>query len=202
MVDSPSVTEASPSTLTETSLPAAPGAGAATEGRLERVGTVDSTGAVASLGTAGSERAPQTIVSLTPAEPVPPPRREGEAAAGAGSAGAAGTAGTAAAPVSATGVAGAGRNTPAGLLAQALSRQGLPLNAYYLQVAAVASEKVARDLAARLGSTYPSLVVPPNAAERSEYRVLVGPLGDDERGAVLYQIRSGGYKDAYLRYLN
>jgi hypothetical protein len=31
------------------------------------------------------------------------------------------------------------------------------------------------------------------------YKVLLGPLGRDESGSVLYSVRARGYKDAFLR---
>jgi rare lipoprotein A (peptidoglycan hydrolase) len=111
---------------------------------------------------------------------------------------------TPAAPSSAarTSAPSAGGATPAAQLAAAVAREGLPLDAYYLQVAAVGSEKLAKELVTRLAPKYPSWVIPPDTADREVYRVLVGPLAADERGAVLYQFRTGGYSDAFIRYLN
>lgn len=225
MVDSPSETPASTEiALAEATLPergAAAGAAAETA-RVGRIGPIEDLSLVATLG---GERVTETVVTLAATEPVPPPQKAAAAAPAAATtttttttttAAAGGTstapqpgrvaappepAATARAPAAATATA-ARAPSAAEILAVAVAREGLPLDAYYLQVAAVASERLAKDLVNALGRNYPSYVIPPDAAERSVYRVLVGPLAADERGAVLSQFRTGGYADAFIRYLN
>ncbi|MFP4301809.1 MAG: SPOR domain-containing protein [Spirochaetaceae bacterium] len=72
----------------------------------------------------------------------------------------------------------------------------LPRDGYYLQVGAFRDAEGARAAADRLGEEFPVKVVP-SAGEI--YRVFVGPLEEDERGAVLYLVRARGYRDAFLR---
>ena len=70
---------------------------------------------------------------------------------------------------------------------------------YFLQLAAFATEKAARDLEARFNTTYPILVVAPAASGPSTFRVLVGPLNRAESGVVLIWFRNRGFRDAFLR---
>jgi hypothetical protein len=72
-------------------------------------------------------------------------------------------------------------------------------NRYYLQVGAYSSPGSARDAINRLGPAYPTEVLADGGDERTLYRVLVGPLNKDERGSVLYLVRSMGYRDAFIR---
>ncbi|MFW6329795.1 MAG: SPOR domain-containing protein, partial [Alkalispirochaetaceae bacterium] len=77
----------------------------------------------------------------------------------------------------------------------------LPMSAslgegYYLQVGAFTSAAGARSAVDRLETDFPVTVVP---TDGELYRVFVGPLAEDERGAVLYLVRAQGYRDAFLR---
>ena len=203
MVDSPTG-QIGGTTLADASLPPAPDLGVATsEGaRIPRIGDLGGEAELASLGSVQTSAGPpvtdgQATVQLTVTTAEPPPDGTGGAAV-VGPTGSQGTQVAAAHPAAGTPAAG----SPAALLSAAVTRKGLPVNAYYLQVAAVASEKIAQDLVARLQPAYPSWVIPPDAADRSVFRVLVGPLTEDERGAVLSQFKASGYRDAYIRYLN
>ena len=72
-------------------------------------------------------------------------------------------------------------------------------DAYYLQLGAYASEKIAQDLAASLPSTYPTLVVAPAGAGAGMFKVLIGPLNRAESGTVLTRFRYRGFPDAFLK---
>ena len=83
--------------------------------------------------------------------------------------------------------------------------ESLPLQAeleessYYLQVGAFASPRSARNLIDRMQPEYPLAVTAADQNDRTLYRVFVGPLSQDETGVVLYQLRAGGYRDAFVR---
>lgn len=76
-------------------------------------------------------------------------------------------------------------------LTSRLSEEG-----YYLQVGAFSDPQGAQAAVTRLGADFPVKVVP---SAGDIYRVYVGPLEEDERGAVLYLVRARGYRDAFLR---
>ncbi len=88
--------------------------------------------------------------------------------------------------------------------ADAWARSNLPLvasltrKAYYLQVASFANPRGARPVVDALAVSYP-VVVQPVGGDKPLYRVLVGPVPDDERGVLLHRLRATGYKDAFLR---
>ncbi len=70
---------------------------------------------------------------------------------------------------------------------------------WYLQLAAYANEALARDTAARLSSTYPVLVLVPQAGAKALYRVFIGPLNRAESGTLLNYFRYRGFPDAFVR---
>ena len=70
---------------------------------------------------------------------------------------------------------------------------------WYLQLAAYASEALARDTAARLSTTYPVLVLAPQADGKALYRVFIGPLNRAESGTLLNYFRYRGFPDAFVR---
>ncbi|MFO8065063.1 MAG: SPOR domain-containing protein [Spirochaetota bacterium] len=70
---------------------------------------------------------------------------------------------------------------------------------YYLQVAAFSERKGARTAVDELGTRYPTEVLEDGGEERTLYRVLVGPLNEDESGTTLYHVRAMGYEDAFVR---
>ncbi|MCK5153355.1 MAG: SPOR domain-containing protein, partial [Spirochaetales bacterium] len=70
---------------------------------------------------------------------------------------------------------------------------------YYLQIGVYREQYSALDLAGRLGGTYPVTVLVSENMDILNYKVMVGPLGQDESGAVLYSFKSTGYPDAFLR---
>jgi hypothetical protein len=84
------------------------------------------------------------------------------------------------------------------------ARQNLPLVAslaaksYYLQVATYSNPQRAKPVVDSLTGVYPVVVLSGGEAEPL-YRVMVGPVNEDERGVILYKLRAQGYTDAFLR---
>jgi hypothetical protein len=72
-------------------------------------------------------------------------------------------------------------------------------DSYYIQLGAYREQYSALDLAGRLGGMYPVTVFISDSSDTFNYKVMVGPLGQDESGAVMYSFRSSGYPDAFLR---
>jgi hypothetical protein len=72
-------------------------------------------------------------------------------------------------------------------------------DAFYLQLGAYSTEKIAKDLATSLAPTYPSLVVAPPTAGARVYRVLLGPLNKAESGTLLTWFRYRGFPDAFVK---
>jgi hypothetical protein len=70
---------------------------------------------------------------------------------------------------------------------------------YYVQVGAYTTEKIARDLAATLASTYPALVLNSAGTGTPTFRVVVGPLNKAESGTLLTWFKRKGFPDAFLR---
>jgi hypothetical protein len=68
---------------------------------------------------------------------------------------------------------------------------------HFVQVAAFRDEGVADQLATRIGRVYPVRTVA--ASTGTAFRVLIGPLGPDESGALLLQFRRSGFPDAFIR---
>ncbi len=75
----------------------------------------------------------------------------------------------------------------------------LDKNAYYLQLGAYREEYAAKGFADSLVDRYPVTVLVGNDKDKVSYRVMVGPLNEDEGGALLFNFKSEGYKDAFLR---
>jgi hypothetical protein len=70
---------------------------------------------------------------------------------------------------------------------------------FYLQLGVFSEAGGARRLQDNLADTYPVTVYLTESADRPMYKVLVGPLNQDESGALLYQFRKRGYPDAFVR---
>lgn len=75
----------------------------------------------------------------------------------------------------------------------------LKKGAYYLQLGSYAEEYSAKDLADALLKHYPVTVLVGKKNDTSSYKVMVGPLNQDEGGSLLFNFRARGYKDAFLR---
>ncbi len=72
-------------------------------------------------------------------------------------------------------------------------------DAFYLQIGVYASREMAERIGSSLGTAYPLMLMPIRSGARMVYRVLVGPFSEDEQGLILYQVRSRGYRDAFVR---
>ncbi len=71
--------------------------------------------------------------------------------------------------------------------------------AYYLQLGAYSEEYAARGFADTLADKFPVTVYVSKEKDKADYKVMVGPLKEDEGGALLFNFRAMGYKDAFLR---
>lgn len=127
------------------------------------------------------------VITLEPAEERPPEKPETEPAEEAE---------VAEAP---TEPAPAAEEAPAEREAELPVVTDLDPERYYLQVGAYSTPTSARAAIDRLGG-YPTEVLADGGGDdRTMYRVLVGPLNEDERGSVLYLVRAMGYADAFIR---
>jgi len=77
----------------------------------------------------------------------------------------------------------------------------LPSSSYFVQIGAYSTRNLAEKLAGDLTQTYSVTILPASSGGRQFYKVLVGPLNVDESGTLLYQFRSRGFKDAFIRYV-
>jgi hypothetical protein len=84
------------------------------------------------------------------------------------------------------------------LAAEAKFTDKLTSSSYYLQLAAYQELKSAKELASKLLPRYP-VTIYTGKGETFPYKVMVGPLNEDESGAMLYSFTSRGYRDAFLR---
>ncbi len=71
--------------------------------------------------------------------------------------------------------------------------------AYYLQLGAYSEEYAARGFADTLAGKFPVTVYVSKEKDKADYKVMVGPLKEDEGGALLFNFKAMGYKDAFLR---
>ncbi len=70
---------------------------------------------------------------------------------------------------------------------------------FYLQLGVYDEAFAAKDLARTLSGRYPVTVFVAKKTDKSMYKVLVGPLNEDEGGSLLFNFRARGYPDAFLR---
>ncbi len=93
---------------------------------------------------------------------------------------------------------------PAAETADEWAKANLPIvaslkkNSYYLQLVSYGNPRYARNAVDSLAS-YPVVVLPAAVGDKSYYRVLLGPVNEDEKGILLYKMRSQGFKDAFIR---
>ncbi len=69
---------------------------------------------------------------------------------------------------------------------------------YYLQIGAYAEEPSAKAAQKNVSLTYPTRIYPEKRG-KGMYKVLVGPITEDETGSVLFDLKARGYSDAFLR---
>lgn len=70
---------------------------------------------------------------------------------------------------------------------------------YYIQVGAFKTSSSLDEAAARLREAFPVTVDAVPSGSGTIYRLFVGPLGRDETGVALLQVRSLGFKEAFLK---
>ncbi len=90
------------------------------------------------------------------------------------------------------------KSAPPVQTASSLPRTGAA-RSYFLQLGAYGTEKVARDLAAKLAATYPALVLTPSSSGTPVFKVVIGPLNRAESGTLLTWFRYRGFPDAFLK---
>ncbi len=69
---------------------------------------------------------------------------------------------------------------------------------YYLQIGAYTEEPSAKAAQKKVSLTYPTRIYPEKRG-KGMYKVLVGPITEDETGSVLFDLKARGYSDAFLR---
>ncbi|MDC7124588.1 MAG: SPOR domain-containing protein [Spirochaetales bacterium] len=69
----------------------------------------------------------------------------------------------------------------------------------YLQLGSFSEEKLAIKAASKVDTSYPVMVLTDKNPAGGTYKVLLGPLKDDERGILLYTFRGDGYPDAFIK---
>jgi hypothetical protein len=70
---------------------------------------------------------------------------------------------------------------------------------FYLQIGAWTQVDSVGMVVRDLENDYPLAVTLVETPERTLYRVFIGPLGPDERGIALFNVRSRGFRDAFVR---
>ena len=78
-----------------------------------------------------------------------------------------------------------------------LPEDSLDRDSFYLQIGAYKDFESADSLAKRINLDYPVFLY--KKGENGIYRVMAGPLKNDEKGAALYQVRIKGISDAFIR---
>ncbi len=73
---------------------------------------------------------------------------------------------------------------------------------HYVQIAVCADLLSAQKVSEAFSKLFPINIYGFLKSQKQYYRVLLGPLNKDERGAVLMFFRSQGYKDAFMRMAN
>ena len=76
--------------------------------------------------------------------------------------------------------------------------QMLDSGSYYVQLGAYSSTRYAASMVDHMAPRYPLVVLADTVQGKTVYKVLVGPLNDDERGIVLSHFKGSGYKDAFV----
>lgn len=74
----------------------------------------------------------------------------------------------------------------------------LERQSYYLQVGAYSKLDLAQNRAASLASRYPVMIYS-EAGGSAPYKLMIGPLNEDESDTLLYTFTARGYSDAFIR---
>jgi len=72
----------------------------------------------------------------------------------------------------------------------------LARDSYYVQLGVYSEPRSVEQVVSSLSPTFPITVYEPS---RMQYKVLLGPLNQDESGSVLFTIKARGYTDAFIR---
>ncbi len=83
---------------------------------------------------------------------------------------------------------------------KALSTNELPKKSYFLQIGAYSSLVLAEKLVGELKGSYPVTVLYWKGGKHIIYKVLIGPLNEDESGTLLFRFRARGFKGSFIRY--
>jgi len=75
----------------------------------------------------------------------------------------------------------------------------LQKGAFYVQLGVYSEAVNAKQVADKFGSVYPVAVLQETSASKQVYKVLLGPVNRDESGGLLFNFRSKGFKDAFIR---
>ncbi|MQY76604.1 MAG: hypothetical protein GH155_03155 [Spirochaeta sp.] len=77
----------------------------------------------------------------------------------------------------------------------------LPKESYFIQLGAYTAKSLAMKLSRDLAGSYSVAILPATGRDRGIiYKVMVGPVNDDESGVLLYNLKSRGFKDAFIQY--
>ena len=74
----------------------------------------------------------------------------------------------------------------------------LERKSYYLQVGAYSKLDLAQNRAASLASRYPVMIYSESGSS-APYKLMIGPLNEDESDTLLYTFTARGYSDAFIR---
>ncbi len=122
----------------------------------------------------------RVVITLEPTEPKPPPVEEAAERA----------------PAEAVETA-----QPAAAGEGPLFIDKLPKESYFIQLGAYTAKSLALKLSRDLAGTYSVAILPAAGRDRGIiYKVMVGPVNDDESGVLLYNLKSRGFKDAFIQY--
>jgi hypothetical protein len=70
---------------------------------------------------------------------------------------------------------------------------------HYIQLGAFNRPDTLETTVARVSRTYPLAIQAAGSRDSLTYRLLIGPLSLGESGAVLQNVKSNGYPDAFVR---
>ncbi len=73
---------------------------------------------------------------------------------------------------------------------------------YFIQLAAYNSVELAKNLETTYSDKYPIAILAAKPAKGGLYRVLIGPLNEDETGTLLTWFQAKGFDDAFVRSVN
>lgn len=78
-------------------------------------------------------------------------------------------------------------------------QQRIDTGSYYLQVAAYSKLDLAQARGKELSVQYPVTLYREDGGVKAPYKLMIGPLNEDESGTLLFTFTSRGYRDAFIR---